>query len=141
MSDVTPRTWEAVHFDLDEDCFGFVLRDSDSAVHAYERAGRRLVPCFSRFEHAELFVAQWAERPKLTRGPSYDLSLLDEPEADEAVGAEAEGAWLLVLDVLDAIGEGSDLELPVQGLPDESERREGLERFVRALDQLDRAED
>jgi hypothetical protein len=79
--DVTARVWESVHFDLDETCFGYVLRDDEGVVYTYERsvlgaASRRLAPCFSRREHAQLFASQWPDRPTLGEGPSYDLGAL-----------------------------------------------------------------
>lgn len=142
MSRGAERRFEAVSFDLDESCFGFLLRDEHGLVHTYERtrggSTRTLAPCFSRLEHAQLFAAQWPERPLVSRGPSYDLAALRDAAAGDAREPDAAmDAWMLVLDVLDAVGAGDDLDAP-EHLPDTAQLREGLARFVRAVDQLDR---
>lgn len=141
--------WEAVGFDRGEALWGFVLRDEEGRVHVYERtspsgAVRLVAPSLTRFEHAQLFVNAWPdagpERTVLTRGPSYDLTALDALVAGRTFDLRAaEHAWLFVLDVLDAAGEGDDLEMPDEGVaPDEDEVREGLERLARVIEQLDR---
>lgn len=144
MSGAPARRWEAVYFDLDEACFGFVLQDDEGIVHTYERtrAARTelRVPCFSRLEHAQLFAAQWPERPTVARGPSYQLG----PLRDAADGTPTDlqaafYAWTLVLDVLDAAdaGDGLDTAETPEALPDREQLRAGLTRFVAALDPLD----
>jgi hypothetical protein len=137
--------WEAVAFERDEAFWGFVLRDDEGRVHVYERTSpdgtvRRVAPAFTRFEHAQLFLDAWPERPVLTRGPSYDLGALVALAEGRAVDARAvEDAWLFALDVLDAAEEGDDLEMPDEGVtPDEDEVREGLSRLARVIEQLDR---
>lgn len=129
MTDRASR-WEAVPFDLDASCFGLLLRDDEGRVHTYERGERILAPVFSRFEHAQLFASQWPDRPTLDRGPSYDLAALSDGARTDA----ATSAWLLVLDVLDAVGSADDLptELPAAAMV-----RTGLSRFRRAIDLLD----
>jgi hypothetical protein len=145
--DVIARVWESVHFDLDETCFGYVLRDDEGVVYTYERsvlgaASRRLAPCFSRREHAQLFASQWPDRPTLGEGPSYDLGALrDAIEARDEGTTDAAYAWTFVIDVLDAVGEGDDFELPDTGLVDPDEIRDALSRFRSVLDLLDRAPD
>lgn len=129
MTDRASR-WEAVHFDLDASCFGFLLRDDEGGVHTYERGERVLAPVFSRFEHAQLFASQWPDRPTLDRGPSYDLAAL----RDGARTDDATHAWLLVLDVLDAVDAAEDL--PTE-LPSAAMVRTGLSRFLEAIDRLD----
>lgn len=142
--EAAPRTWTCVHFDLDDTCFGYVLRDDDGVVYAYERRsggdGPRLrVPCFARREHAQLFAAQWPDRPTLHDGPSYDLGALRDAHARGGDTADAEHAWALVIDVLDAIDDGDGFEFPEEGLVDPDQLRDGLARFVAAIDPLDRA--
>lgn len=143
--DVTARVWESVHFDLDETCFGYVLRDDEGVVYTYERsilgaASRPLAPCFSRREHAQLFASQWPDRPTLGEGPSYDLGALrDAIDGREGDTTDAEYAWTFVIDVLDAVEDGDGLELPDAGLVSAEQIREGLTRFTAALDLLDHA--
>lgn len=143
MSDA--RRWTCVHFDLDETCFGYLLRDADGVVYTYERsvgadAPRLRVPCFARREHAQLFAAQWPDRPTLHDGPSYDLGALRDAAHDPASDTtDAEHAWALVLDVLDAVGEGDAFEFPDAGLVDPAQLRGGLACFLAAIDLLDRA--
>jgi hypothetical protein len=143
--DAMDRGWESVHFDLDATCFGYVLRDREAVVYTYERSlgdapPRRLAPCFSRREHAQLFASQWPDRPTLIDGPSYDLGALrDAIDAREGDTTDAEHAWGFVIDVLDAVGEGDDLELPDAGLTGPDEIRDALARFRTAIDPLDRA--
>lgn len=138
------RGWESVHFDLDETCFGYVLRDHEGVVYTYERPVgdapvRRLAPCFSRREHAQLFASQWPERPTLIDGPSYDLAALrDASDARPSDTTDAEHAWFFAMDVLDAVGEGDDFELPGEGLVDPDQIRDALTRFRAAIDSLDR---
>ncbi len=144
-TDAEPR-WEAVGFDRDEAFWGLVLRDEQGWVHSFERASpdgatvRRVVPAFTRFEHAQLFVNAWPERPVLTRGASYDLGSLEAYVGGRSFDpSEVESGWLFVLDVLDAVDEGDDLEMPEQGvLAPVEDVREGLARLARVIVSLDR---
>ncbi len=134
--------WFAVHFDLDELSFGYVIEHADAGFYAYDEqrpTPRRVVPCFSRFEHAVLFARHWPQPAGLARGGSYDLAptLAYAAQSGASPPADLEDAWWFLIGVAEAAGLADLLPRPDDEAPSPKALRECLDAFRRALRQLD----
>lgn len=133
--------WYSCVYTLDDARWGFLAEHSEAGFYAYEKAGRRVVPSFHRFEHAALFVRQLEGQPELERGGSYDLA----PAYAYARGALAErpegldDAWYFLLDVADAAELDGSLPAPSAGPEARAALLACFEAFLRALEHLDDA--
>jgi len=135
--------WFAVHFDLDAGCWGFVLEHEDTGFYAYDEstpAPRRVVPCFSRFEHACLFARQWPQPASPPRGGDFDLAptLAYATQRGAPAPADLEDTWWFLIEVAKAAGLADTLLHPGDEPPSPEALRECLDAFRLALRQLDR---
>lgn len=131
--------WVAVHYTLDDECWGVVLEDEVGGVYSYEQSGRRVVPSFDRLEHARLFARQWPERPDVEDGGTIDLGAL--ARAVDGVHVEAhvlDDAVGFALAVIDAAGCGEDFASPTTDPLEGGPLGPVLARFREVIEQLDR---
>jgi len=131
--------WFSLYYTLDDRCWGFLAEHSESGLFSYERAGKRVVPSFHRFEHVALFVRHLPGQPTIERGGSYDLA----PAYAFATGAldaapgRFDDVWWFLVGVANAAELDTALAFPTDGEEPRAALRECFDAFRDSLEHLD----